>query len=242
MENATLIALSRQVALGQQMDLVANNIANVDTPGFKADRMLFAPVLEPVGNGVRAAFVHDFAVVPDMSDGEMEHTGNPLDLAIRGPGFFEVQTDQGVRYTRGGSFQLGPDGAIVTTDGDPVLADDGFPLFTLPGEGPITVSSDGVIGTVAGPIGRLGVVQFDQPERLEKVGNNLFTGDATPQPAEGAAVLQGFIERANVKPVVEMTRMIAILRSYQSAARLIDQQDQLRRRALDVLGNVTRSA
>jgi len=242
MENASRISLTRQMALSQQMNVIANNIANVDTPGFKADRMMFEEVLRDVGTPDRAAFVHDIGVVSDLRDGTMDPTGNPLDLAIQGQGYFEVETDQGVRYTRGGSFQFDADGAVIDGNGHPLLAEDGFPIFALPGDGEMKIDANGVVSSDSGEIGRLALVTFDDPQALLKVGQNLYSSDADPNPAVEATVLQGFVERSNVEPIVEMTRMITVLRSYQGAQALANKQDELRRRAINVLGNMSQQA
>src|SRR6185312_9857675 len=124
MQNALLIGLSRQVALSRELDVVANNIANLNTTGFKADGSLFEEFLNSAArdeSNERLSFVRDRATWTDMSPGGTDRTGNALDVAINGDGYFAVQTQRGVRYTRNGSFQINPTGQLVTAEGDPVL-------------------------------------------------------------------------------------------------------------------------
>ncbi len=243
MENASLVALSKQMVLRRQMDLIANNIANANTDGFKAERMLFATYLQPIGPQGTAAFVQDIAVAHDLREGDIATTGNPLDIAIKGEGFLPVDTTDGVRYTRGGHFRLDKDGVIVTSNGHPLLGDDGFPIIAAPGDTDIAISPDGVVTAEGGiEIGRLAVVTFDNLYALTRVAGGLYRTDQTPIPADRAEIVQGAVERSNVEPVVEMTRMIALLRSYQSTQRLIQQQDQLRQRAIGVLSGASQSA
>lgn len=242
MENASLVTLSKQMILRRQMAVIANNIANVSTVGFKRDRMLFTTVLKDIGGGRKAAFVKDAAVVHDPTNGPITMTGNPLDLAIQGEGYFQVETPDGIRYTRGGHFRLDPEGAIVTSSGYPVLGDDGVPILTIPGETNITITGDGTISTENGEIGRLAIMKFRDRNALHKIGADLYAtddqegqGGIEPEESEDAQVVQGAVEESNVQPIIEMTRMITVMRSYQSAKRLIDDQDQIRRKAIRVL-------
>ena len=117
MENTVLAATAQQIAIRRQMDVIANNVANSNTLGFKGERMVFAQYLTDIGNGEKMAMVEIAAVVRDFTDGPLQATGNPLDVAIRGEGFFQVETPDGIRYTRSGNFRLDASGALVTSDG-----------------------------------------------------------------------------------------------------------------------------
>ncbi len=242
MQNASLVALSQQMVLRRQMDLIANNIANANTDGYKAERMLFDTYLQPIGAAGQAAFVQDVAVAHDTREGEIAVTGNPLDIAIKGEGFFPIDTTEGVRYARGGHFQLDQDGVLVTSSGHPLLGDDGFPIIATPDATDITISSDGVVSSEGIEIGRLQPVTFDNLYALRKVAGGLYQTDQTPIPASDAKIEQGAIEKSNVEPIIEMTRMIALLRSYQSTQRLIQEQNQLRQRAITVLSGANQTA
>lgn len=243
MENAQLISLSRQVALQRQMDVVANNLANINTTGFKAERMLFQQYLMPVAADrdfaypdQPLAYVEDWATVHDMSGGLIVQTGNPLDVALSGEGFLTVQTAAGERYTRAGSLQIDNTGTLVDLDGNPVLAD-GAPVQFDASDTDITISADGTISTNNGGKGRLQVVEFAAVDEVTREGLNLWAG-GTPQPATATRIVQGAIERSNVSGVGEMTEMIRVSRAYESLANLMDKQNDLRRSAIQKLGEL----
>ena len=240
METTSLLTLSLTTALRHQMDVIAHNIANANTTAFKSERVLFNTYLQDV-DGKTIAFVDDVAVLRNMADGPIAVTGNPLDLAIRGDAYFQVDTPDGERFTRSGHFALDADGALVTTDGYPVLANDGFPILTIPGDSNITINSDGSVTSETGDIGRLGLVTFADARALIYQGGGLYATDATPLPAADAEIIQGSLEGSNVVPIIEMTRMISLLRSYQAAQSLADRQDEIRSQAINTLANVDRN-
>jgi flagellar basal-body rod protein FlgF len=233
METTAYIALSRQMALRRQMDVIANNIANMTASAFKAEALLYEPVTRAAGPGQRLAFVQDVGVARDLSAGPMTSTGNPLDLAIQGSGYFAIGTDQGTRYGRGGQFRLSPAGELVTEAGDPVLDDGGSPLSLPLDAGPITVAADGTMSTARGVVGRIGLVEFTDEQRLRKVGGGLYRAEQPPAPAERSRVVQGVLEGSNVQPILEMTEMMATVRAYQGIQRLLDTHHELQRRAIE---------
>lgn len=243
MENSLLIGLSRQVALARELDVIANNMANVNTNGFKARSSRFEEFLDAEASAEafpwpdrKLSYVIDAGSPIDLSDGSAEPTGNPLDVAIRGLGFFTVETPMGERYTRNGAFQLDREGRLVTSDGFPVLGDGG-PIQLQPGDVDITVAADGTISTPNGERGRLALVGFDNPDRLSNIGANLFASDEEPQPVNGAAqVEQGFVERSNVQAVYEMTRMMEVSRAYTRIASTLSSLSDLQRNAIQTLG------
>jgi flagellar basal-body rod protein FlgF len=190
-------------------------------------------VVSRAGGRQRLAFVQDVATVRDPSPGPLTVTGNSLDLAIEGPGYFAIETGQGVRYGRSGQFRLGEQGEIVTAAGDLLLDDGGAPLAVPPGARSITVASDGTMSTEDGVAGRIEVVGFADEQALRKVGSGLYETDQEPQPVPGARLVQGMIEGANVQPILEMTGMIATLRAYQSTERLLDTHHELQRRTIE---------
>ncbi len=147
MESTAYIALSRQMVLDRQMDVIAHNIANATTSGFKAESMLLEPVPVDAGERQRLAFVQDLGMVRDLSPGPITTTGNPFDLAIEGAGYFAIQTAGGVRYGRSGQLHLNDVGELATADGDPVLDDGGAPLALPLDAGPITIAADGTVST-----------------------------------------------------------------------------------------------
>ncbi|MET3924890.1 flagellar basal-body rod protein FlgF [Devosia sp. 2618] len=240
-ENAQLISLSRQIALQRQMDVVANNMANINTTGFKGEQLLFEEFVMPVARDKdfqRAdqplSYVQDWATIHDLSGGAMVQTGSDLDVALNGDGFFAVQTAGGERFTRSGAFQLSNNGTLVDLNGNPVLGDGG-PIQFGPEETNILIAADGSVSSSAGGKGRLRLVEFENPQALNRFGNNLF-GGGTPIAASNTRAMQGFIERSNVSGVSEMAEMIRVTRAYESAANLAQKQDELRRSAIQRLG------
>lgn len=243
MENAQLINLSRQIALQRQMDVVANNLANINTTGFKAESILFDNYQMPLARDgdlpwadQMLEFTEDWATLHDLAPGTVVDTGNPFDLALSGEGFFAVETPEGERWTRAGAFQLDPSGTLVTTDGNPVLTDLG-PIRFEPGDTDITIASNGAVMTSQGGKGRLRIVEFDDPQALERVGANLFAG-GEPIPAIDTRVTQGAIEKSNVSGISEMTEMIRVTRAYETLASIMQRQDDVRRSAVSRLGDI----
>lgn len=250
MQNVALVGLSREMALGRELDVIANNVANIDTTGYKADGSLFEEYLSSAARGdqtgAHVSFVRDRGVWHDMSQGPIERTGNPLDVAIDGShAFLEVQTANGVRYTRSGSLQINASGQLVTSNGNPVLGDSG-PISFQPNDRQVSISKDGTISVREGASnvdsqrGKLKLVQFANLQQLQKDGSNTFNAPAgeTPQTATTATVVQGAIEKSNVRGVVEMSRMIEITRSYTQVANMLQQQSDLGQTAIDKLAAV----
>jgi flagellar basal-body rod protein FlgF len=243
MENAQLISLSRQIALQRQMDVVANNMANITTTGFKASDLMFEDFLMPVAkdNDFNGAdrdlhFTQDWSTVHDMTAGAIEQTGNPLDVALMGDGFLSVQTPDGPRFTRSGSLAIDASGVLVDLNGNPVLGESG-PVKFDDSDIDITIADDGTISTNNGGKGKLQLTEFTDPQILAREGDNYFSGPAG-NAATGTRILQGSIERSNVSGVTELTTMIRVQRAYQSLASLMQRQDELRTSAVQRLGDV----
>lgn len=250
MQNTLLIGLSRQVALSRELDVVANNIANLNTSGFKGDGAVFEQYIAPTaraGNVDRAdsrvSFVRDRATWTDLSQGPIERTGNPLDVAVDGSGFLAVQTPNGERYTRNGALQINASGELVTAEGFQVLGESG-PITLQPKDRDITISPDGTVSVRVGnnansesQRGKLRVVNFDKAGQLQKDGAGTFAApkNVTQQPDMTSRLVQGAVEKSNVRAVVEMTRMIEVTRSYTQVATLLSQQSDLRRTAIEKL-------
>lgn len=253
MQNALLVGLSRQVALERELDVVANNIANINTSGFKTDGAVFEEFISPtaraenfLGADRRVSFVQDRATWIDLSQGPLERTNNPLDIAVNGKGFLVVQTPGGERYTRNGAMQINNAGELVTSEGYQVLGEAG-PITFQPKDRNISISEDGTISAREGnnsqtesQRGQLRLVSFDQPGRLQKDGSSTFKAPAnlTPQADKLSRVVQGTIEKSNVRSVMEMTRMIEVTRSYTQIAALLSQQSDLQRTAIEKLAEV----
>ncbi len=237
MENTTFIALSRQVALRSQMDLIANNVANMSTPGFRAQNMVFTEfVEEPRGrhDSLRrhdpVSMVLDYGHYQVTEEGPMELTGNELDVALSGPGYIGIQDDnEETAYTRAGGFQINSIGELMTTRGNYVL-DDGGGIITIPeNAGRIKIGEDGSIATEEGEIARIMVREFEDLQALEAGGDGLYRTAEDGVPAENTRVMQGMIESSNVKPVLEMTRMIEVARAYEQTQRIIQTEHDRQR-------------
>jgi flagellar basal-body rod protein FlgF len=253
MENTLLVGLSRQVALERQLDVIANNIANVNTTGFKAENSMFEEFLRTpasegnfVGADQRVSFVQDRATWHDFTQGATQETGNPLDVVIDGDGFLAVQTQAGERYTRNGAMQINGQGQLVTMDGNPVLGTGG-PITLQPGDTDVTVSADGTVTVreVGNPQGnairgKIRVVSFDSAQQLVKSGSNLFAAPAgvVGQPKPTNRLIQGAVEKSNVSSVAEMTRMLEVTRTYTNIASILQQQNDLQKTAIDRLAEI----
>jgi flagellar basal-body rod protein FlgF len=253
MENALLIGLSRQMAISHQLDVVANNIANIDTDGYKADNAVFSEFVsssaldkEFATADQHISFVQDRSTWIDMSPGAIQRTGNPLDVAIDGKAYLVVQTPRGQRYTRNGSLSIDATGTLVTAQGDQVLGTAG-PITFQSTDRDIVIAENGAItvregtGAPDSPRGQLQIVGFDQPGALQKDGASTFTAPPTAVPGpppQGSRVLQGSIEKSNVNGVYEMTRMIEITRNYSDVAGILQQQNDQRKNALQQLSEI----
>jgi len=220
MENALLIGLSRQIALHRELEVVANNIANMSTTGYKADGSVFEEFLSPSARhghfpGVhqRLSYVHDRATWHDFKPGPIQRTGNPLDVAIDGNAFLVVQTPRGERYTRNGALQINATGQLVTSEGYEVQGDGG-PIQLQSTDANVSIAEDGSIRVREGSNtksdstrGKLRLVRFEQVGRLQKDGSSLFAAPngVVALAADKVRVIQGAVEQSNVRGVAEMS-------------------------------------
>jgi len=243
MQAAGLVLTSYQDSLARVMDIVANNVANINTTGFKRQEVAFETYMMHPTPQDKWSFSVENGTYRDTSSGPSVDTGNPLDVALQGQGYFAVETPEGVRYTRAGAFMMNADGEIVTPAGYKLLGD-GDQAITLPADASdITISADGVVtaksGTASVQAGKLRAVKFANEQELQIVGNGLYQ---TSQPAETdteAHFVQGAIEQSNVQSVTEITRMIDVSRSYQQVLHLLDLENQRETNAINRLGKAT---
>ncbi|MFK7838828.1 MAG: flagellar basal-body rod protein FlgF [Bdellovibrionales bacterium] len=238
MENSIYLGLSRQVALRTNMDIIANNVANMNTTGFRGQNTLFHEFLsEPRGHDDPLSFVNDEGHYQITSPGSVRQTDSQLDIAIVGPGFISVQSPAGeVQYTRDGNFSRAADGTLITQAGFPVVTTGGGTI-TIPDDTmEIAIDDRGNISNQDGQLGQIGIFEFENVQQLEQQGNNLYQivgGNA--EPAQESRVRQGYLEGSNVQPVIEMTRMIDTLRDYQSVQRVIQSENDRLRSAIQKL-------
>ena len=240
MENALYVGLSRQVVLRRQLSVIANNIANAETPGFKAQRMQFGMYMveagrDGAGRDPRMAMVVDRSVVRDTRAGTMERTGNPLDLAIQGDGYLVVETESGPRYTRAGRLAIDDEGRLVDSNRLPLLGDDDQPITIPRGSGTLVITPDGSVSGELGAIGRLKLVAFDREADMKPLGGGLLASNEAPREAEDVQIAQGMLEGSNVQPILEMTRMIEISRQYQSTQKLLQDEHNRQRDSISRL-------
>jgi flagellar basal-body rod protein FlgF len=252
MENALLIGLSRQTVLERQINVIANNIANVNTTGYKADQSLFEEHLNSgahednfVGRDRRVSYVQDRGTYRDLTQGPVQQTNNPLDVAIDGAAFLAVQTQGGERYTRDGNLQINGQGQLVTAAGNAVLGTSG-PIVFQPTDHDINISPDGTVTVLEGTSrtdsirGKLRLASFPDAQKLLKEGYNLYAqGEAGAAQTDGkSTVQQGYVEKSNVNSVSEMSRMVEVMRTYQQIATLLQQQSDLHKSAIEKLADV----
>jgi flagellar basal-body rod protein FlgF len=232
MESPAYIVLSRQLSLRRQLDVVAHNLANTNTPGFKGEKMVFEEFLTQPQRNVPLSFVQDVRTVRDLSEGPLARTDNPLDLAIAGEGYFTVQTESGPRYTRAGRFQIDAEGQLTDNRGNPLLGPGGQPVTIPGGSQDLSITPDGTVSAGINVVGTVGVVQFADPQALQPEGGNQFTTDQAPQPAPKARILQGMLENSNVNPVLELTEMIRVHRAYAGNQNILQNEHDRIRRAI----------
>lgn len=236
MDNPSYLALSRQSGLLKEMQIVANNVANMSTTGFRRQGVIFAEMIEalPVEGG-SISMTEARSPRTDFTQGALQRTGGDFDVAIEGEGFFMVQTPQGPGLTRNGAFARDAAGALVTFDGYPVLDAGGAPVFAPPG-GRVVIATDGTLSVDGQPQAQLAVVTVPEPQMLTREGGVMFRADQPLTPATDFAVFQGFVETGNVNPVLELARMIEVQRAYELGQKMLDREDERIRAAIRQLG------
>jgi flagellar basal-body rod protein FlgF len=235
MENSVYIGLSQQTAMRRQLDVIANNLANINTAAFKGEKMLFREYLVQPRGGRPLSFVQDYGVLRDTREGKLETTNNPLDVAIDGPGYLSVNTAGGQRYTRNGHLRVDSNGLLITTDGNPVLDTRSQQITLNPNDGQPAIAPDGTISTRNGRVAQLNLVQFDDEQALQQTGSGLYATDQAPAPTTKSSLQQGMIESSNVEPITEMTKMIELQRNYEAAQSLIQADGDRQTKSIESL-------
>jgi flagellar basal-body rod protein FlgG len=244
MNSGMYSALSGNVAAMKRMEIISNNLANANTPGFKKDRMLFEGMLAgninppavPQGKTADPILQKD-SVFIDYSQGPVAQTGNTLDLAIDGDGFFVVNTPNGTAYTRQGNYRIAADGTMVTVDGFPVMGQGG--AIKIQGSR-VEINAKGEVSVDGNPAGTISIVDFPKPYKLTKGAGTLFTPtdpQAVPQ-AANAAIRQGHLEGSNVETISEMVQMIEANRYFDACSKVIKGYDDMATKATNDLGRL----
>jgi flagellar basal-body rod protein FlgF len=233
MENSLYVSLSAQVALEEKMALIANNVANINTPGYRGQNAVFKEFISDQKRMKEdVSLVFDYGQYQVTDPGPVKVTGNALDVALVGPGFLGVQTPEGVQYTRAGNFSLNANGELVTAQGMRV-ADQGGGTITIPTEARnISIAEDGTVSTEEGEVGKLMLAEFTDYQKLNPAGNGLYKTDEQPLPASETKMKQGMVEGSNVQAVVEMTRMIDVTREYQAMQRMVETEHERQQKAI----------
>ncbi|MEX2521101.1 MAG: flagellar hook-basal body complex protein [Paracoccaceae bacterium] len=237
MDNPGYVTLSRQSGLLKDMQIIANNIANLSTDGFRREGAIFAEMVDrmaAVGGSVAQTAAR--ARVTDFSQGALHATGGALDLAIEGDGFFMIETPEGPALSRAGAFARNQDGELATRDGNRLLDEGGAPIFAPPDAREIAIATDGTLSADGQPVGRIGLVTVANLTQLTRRDSGLFTTNEPLIPAEEASVFQGFVEKSNVDPIREIARMIEVQRSYEMGQNFLTAEDDRISQAIRVIG------
>jgi len=237
MEDAGYISLTRQTGLLREMQLIANNIANISTTGYRKEGLLFSEFIQSVGNGdpsismatanVRATF---------QTQGSLSQTGGAFDFAIEGPGYFLIETPDGQQLTRAGSFTPNAEGELSTADGFRLLDNGSAPIFIPPDATDVNVSADGTVSVSGRPVAQIGLFEPSEGSNISRQDGVRFNAEGGVEPVEGGVILQGFLEGSNVIAVAEIARMIEVQRAYELGQKLLDKEDERIRGVLQTLG------
>jgi flagellar basal-body rod protein FlgF len=235
MDAAGYTTLTRQSGLMREMAMVANNIANISTTGFRREGVVFAEHVAAMERDPSLSMAHASGRHVDLGQATLSQTGGSFDFAIQGDGFFLVETPQGERLTRAGAFTPSAEGELVTADGHRLLDAGGAPIFVPPGAVGVAVARDGTVSAGGQPLARIGLWQPVDPMTLRHQGGTLFAAEAL-EPLDDGQILQGMLEDSNVEPVSEIARMITVQRAYELGQKFLDAEDARVRGVITALG------
>jgi flagellar basal-body rod protein FlgF len=235
MDNSSYTILTRQSGLAREMQVVANNIANAATTGFRSEGLIFSEYVQSVDQGPSLSMGMGNVHNTDFMQGALTQTNGSFDFGIEGDGYFLIETPLGERLTRAGAFSPNAEGELVTYDGFRVLDAGGAPIFVPADAGPLGVSSDGTLSVAGAPIAQLGVVQPLAPLEMIRGDGVMFRADAGFEPAQDTRVVQGFTEGSNVNAVGQLARMIEVQRAYEMGQSFLESEDERMRTALKSL-------
>jgi flagellar basal-body rod protein FlgF len=234
--STSVVTLARQVGLMREMTLVAGNIANAATTGYRREELVFTEFVHASPGGDSLSMAAARARTVDLAQGRITETGGTFDLAIEGEGFFLVQTPRGERLTRAGAFTPNEAGDLVTPEGHPLLDAGGAPVFVPPGAEVIGVADDGTVSADGAPLAKIGLWRPAEPTDLVREAGALFRAEAGAEPVlDGGRILQGRLEGSNVDPVAEIARMIEVQRAYELGQAFLDRESDRRSKLIDTL-------
>lgn len=237
MDNAGYTSLTRQAGLLREMQLVANNIANISTTGFRKEGLIFAEHVHALDNGDPSLSMATANVrATQQIQGPLSETGGVFDFAIEGSGFFLIETPDGNQITRAGSFTPSAEGELVTLDGHRLLDNGGAPIFIPPNSNSISVAADGTLSADGLPLSQIGLYEPGDANSMSRRDGVRFDVGDDVNPVEDGVILQGFLENSNVNAVGEIARMIEVQRAYELGQQLLDREDERIRGVLQALG------
>lgn len=235
MDAAGYTTLTRQSGLMREMQVVAHNIANISTTGFRREGVVFSEHITRMDEEASLSMAYANARHVDLSQAGLSNTGAPFDFAIQGEGFFLIETPDGERLTRAGSFSPSAEGELVTPDGLRLLDQGGAPVFVPPDARVMSLGQDGTLSADGVPIAQIGLWRPVDPLSLQHQAGTLFSA-AELEPTGTATLLQGFLEDSNVEPVSEIARMIEVQRAYELGQKFLDAEDSRVRGVIQTLG------
>ena len=236
MDAAGYTTLTRQAGLMREMQVVANNIANISTNGFRREGVIFAEHVAALDGGPSLSMAHATGRMVDLGQAGLSQTGGTFDFAIQGDGFFLIDTPQGQQLTRAGSFTPSAEGELVTPDGFRLLDQGGAPVFVPPDAGKVAMGSDGTLSANGVPLAKIGLWQPVDPLQLQHQSGTMFASPSGVEPAAGGTVMQGYLEDSNVDAVSEIARMITVQRAYELGQTFLDREDARVRDVVQTLG------
>ncbi len=236
MDAAGYTALTRQSGLMREMGVIANNIANTSTTGFRREGVVFSEFVARMEDAPSLSMARGNARLVDQSQAGFSQTGAPFDLAIDGAGFFLVETPGGQRLTRAGAFTPNETGELVTPDGYQLLDAGGAPVFVPANAGPVAVAADGTVSAGGVSLARIGLWLPTDPLSLQHQRGTLFSADGVEPASDAAAIRQGFLEESNVRPLAEISRMMEVQRAYELGQTFLQSEDDRIRSVVDTLG------
>jgi flagellar basal-body rod protein FlgF len=236
MDSIGYSTLGRQSGLMREMEVVAHNIANISTAGFRREGVIFSEHVAALDQEPSLSMALGNTRHVDLTQAGLTMSGGTYDLAIQGDGFFQVQTPEGERLTRAGAFTPATDGSLVTQDGFQLLDSGGTAVVVPATAQNVSVAQDGTVSADGIPIAQIGLWQPTDPLALRHVAGTLFSAESGVEPAAGGKIMQGMLEDSNVEPVKEISRMIAVQRAYEMGQNLLDREDARVRAVIQLLG------